>query len=594
MSSRRFELAVFFAVAIVGVIPALSQPHAMVGDGVDAFGTWWFFDWIRLCVEHGGDPSYTRFFFWPIGKDNFAHTGDNFVDAVLSVPFQWLLGARYQPAWIVAMLVGNALTFRPFARLALGDDDRAFAATLLWLVNPYTMFEITAGRPTQAFLWFVPAVPYFCLRLARGGRWTDALWLGAACALVGWTYWYQAIFVAFLLIPVALAELRDAPDRGRTFRLWLLALGVAFLIVAPAAIPMARLWAEGGTPGGTPEKQSILKLPGAIGNSVGEELYGLALMEPYGAPLLTNFAWALPIAWALLSRRLGWRWWVGAAVCLVIGLGPGLRWGEEVRVNVPYMVLYRYLPFFNRLWFPYRLASVIFVVAALGIAAALPARRLRLWAVVLAALGLAEQTRSAAYPFTWHDLRTPQLLVEAGKQGGALLFLPFRIQHDGLIWQTFFDLPTFGGMGESAPVLWPKQFKRQLSTPIAQALRLASTGSEPVPTLPGDALQPLRGHGFRWVVLRRDLVHIEQMHLASIPDPEESVRRVSAVLGEPVGVDGSVVLWDLAAEKWTPPAAYQPTPESLSDAGWTPTPPPEWSTRLSEQGRSGRPMGGGG
>ena len=591
MTRPRQELVVYLLVAVLGVLPALLQPLAMVGDGVDAFGTWWFFDWIRLCIENLGDPSTTRFFFWPHGKDNFAHTGNNFVDAVLSVPLQWVLGARYQPFWVVVVLLGNALTFRPFARLVLGDDDRAFAATLLWLVNPYALFEITAGRPTQAFLWFVPAVPYFLILVARHGRRRDVFWLGAACALVGWSYWYQSFFVALLLLPVVLAELRAAPSRRQALLMWSAALAVAVLIVAPAAIPMARLWSSGGTPGGVPTAQSIFALPGGIGNSVGEELYGLSLMEQYGARLLTNLTWALPIAWAIFRRRLPWRWWVGAALCVAIGLGPGIRLGEQLVVNVPYMVLYRYVPFFNRLWFPYRFVSCVFLVAALGIAAALPAARVRLAAVLLAVVGLAEQTRNAAWPFTWHAVRCPELLVEAGKEGGALVFLPFRIQHDGLIWQTFFRLPTFGGMGESAPVLWPKQFKRQLSTPAAQALRMASTGRDPMPQLPPGSWVPLTSHGFRWVALRRDLVHIEQMHLPSIPEPGEAVGRLTTLLGPPVGVDGGVVLWDLKGG-WSPSAAFLPTAYNLSDEGWTPAGAPEWSSRLAEQGRQGRPDGG--
>ncbi len=587
----RLDLLVFFAVALVGVLPALMQPLAMVGDGVDAFGTWWFFDWIKTCIEHGGDPSYTRFFFWPYGKDNFAHTGDNFVDAVMSVPLQWLLGARYQPVWIVLVMVGNALTFRPFAQQVLGDDDRAFAATLLWVVNPYTLFEITAGRPTQALLWYVPAVPYFLIRVAREGRRADAVWLGIACAVVGWTYWYQACFVAFLLLPVLLAELRASPHRGRTVRLWAGALALAVLLVAPAAIPMARLWSTGGTPGGTPEKQSIFKLPGAIGNSVGQELYGLSLMEAHGARLFTNVTWALPIVVAMVRRKLDARWWVGAVLCVGIGLGPGVRWGEHLWVNVPYMVLYRYLPFFNRLWFPYRFASVGMLVAALGIAAAIPGKRVRLVAIGLALAGLGEQAMHAAFPFTWHDVRCPKLLEEAGKQHGGMVFLPFKIQHDGLIWQTVFRVPTFGGMGESAPVLWPKEFKRQLSTPIAQALRLASTGQEAMPPLPPGATEPLTKHGFRWIALRRDQVLIEGKHLATMPKPEAAVQRVTALLGPPVGVDGNVVLWDLHGG-WTPSAEFAPTELNLSDAGWTPPGEPAWATALAGEGRNGRPDGG--
>lgn len=600
MLRNRLELLLFVVIAFVGVLPALLQPLAMVGDGVDAYGTWWFFDWIKTCIEHGGDPSFTRWFFWPFGKDNFAHTGDNFVDAVLSVPLQWLLGPRYQPVWIMLVLVGNALSFRPLARLLLDDEDRSFVASLLWMVNPYTLFEITAGRPTQAFLWYVPAVPYFLIRVAREGGWARAGWLGVACAVVAWSYWYQAVFVAFLLIPVALSELRRAQSQRGTLLRWGAALALAGAIVAPAAIPMSRLWSSGGTPGGTPEKQSIFALPGALGNSVGAEFQGLALMEQYGARVFSNFMWGVPLSLALAvhiwrSRReapaprsLPWPWWIGGLVCLGIGLGPGLRWGEELWVNVPYMVLYKYVPFFNRLWFPYRFASVCMIVTVLGIAAALPARRVRLVGVLLAALGLAEQGRNAAFPFNWHDVRCPKLLELAGKEGGALVFLPFRLQHDGLIWQTVFRMPTFGGMGESAPVLWPPQFKRTLSTPVARALRLASTGLGPIPPVPSGGLEPLTSRGFRWVALRRDLLHIEAQHLSGMPAPAEAVARLTSIIGEPAGVEHGLVVWDLRQE-WTPPDEFAPTPERLSDAGWTPAPPPAWSTTLAEQGRDGLP-----
>jgi hypothetical protein len=582
------EFALFVGVAVIGVMPAVLQPRAMVGDGVDAFGTWWFFDWIRLCVEGGGDPSFTRFFFWPHGKDNFAHTGNNFVDAVLSVPLQWVFGTRYQPLWIVLVMVGNAATFRPLAQRVLTDPDRAFAATLLWTVNPYTCFEITAGRPTQAFLWFVPAVPYFLIEVLRGGGWRAAVKLGVAAALVGWSYWFQAFFVALLCLPLLVWELRRSPDRPRALLHLGGALLVALLVVAPAGIPMARLWAGGGTPGGTPFEQSIFTMPGALGNSIGDELYGLSLMEGYGAPMLTLWTWGVPMAVALFSRRLPPAWWAGALLCVAVGFGPGIRLGDTLVVNVPYMVLYRYVPFFNRLWFPYRLVSCILLVGSLGIAAALPARRLRLWVVILAALGLWEQGRTRAFPFTWHDVRAPELLVEAGKEGGALIFLPFRIQHDGLIWQTSFRLPTFGGMGEPAPILWPPTFKRQLSTPIAQGLRMASAGTGPLPRLDADALHPLSSHGFRWVALRRDIVLEESARMGSLPSPELAVLRVEELIGAPVGVDGATVLWDLEGT-WQPPERFRATAESLAATGWTASRQPAWTRALAEQGREGRP-----
>ncbi len=580
---RAVEIGVFGAIALVGVLPAALQPTAMVGDGVDAFGTWWFYDWIRLAIENGGDPSFTRAFFWPLGKEIFTHTGNNFVDAVLSAPLQWLLGAHYSPAWTWVMLLGNALTFRPLARAVLGDEDRAFAASLLWMVSPYALFEITAGRPTQAFLWFVPAVPYYLLRIEESRL--DAVKLGIAAALVGWAYWFSSFFVALLCLPLLFR-------RGMPWPRLMLAAAVALVIVAPAAIPMARLWGSGATPGGSPTPaQSIFALPGAVGNSVGASLHGLFLMEFYGAPLFTNLAWGLPLLAAVALTWRQWRWWLGLALCAFIAIGPDFSAGKPVApgempwVNVPYMVLYKYLPFFNRLWFPYRFASAAFVAAALLLAAALPARWIRSSALLLAVIGLAEQARGRIFPFAWHDVRCPPILESVGREGGAIMFLPFRIQHEGIIWQTVFRRPTFGGMGESAPVLWPKGYKGQLSLPVVRSLRTAVERPEAVPH--GADLKPLLERGFRWVILRRDLQAQEHERLSQVPVPSEAVARVGVVLDmAPVATGGAIVVWDLARE-WTPPAEFVVT--GLDQDAWAFVTQPAWEQGLSDLGRMGRP-----
>ncbi len=554
----------------------------MVGDGVDAFGTWWFYDWIRLAMENGGDPSFTRAFFWPLGKEIFTHTGNNFVDAVLSTPLQWLFGPHYSAPWTWMILVGNALTFRPLARAVLGDEDRAFAAALLWMVNPYTLFEITAGRPTQAFLWFVPAVPYYLLRIEQGRF--EAVKLGVAAALVGWSYWFSSFFVAALCLPFLLRH-------PLPWRRLLLAALVAVAIVAPAAIPMARLWGSGATPGGAPAPaQSVFALPGAIGNSVGASLHGLFLMEFHGAPLLSNLAWGLPLLVALALTWRQWRWWLGLGLCAYLAIGPDLAAGkpppagELPLVNVPYMVLYKYLPFFNRLWFPYRFASAAFVAAAILIAAALPARWVRASAILLALLGLAEQARGRIFPFAWHDVRCPPLLEAVAREGGAIMFLPFRIQHEGIIWQTVFRRPIFGGMGESAPVLWPKGYKAHLAFPVVRSLRTAVERPEPVPH--GADVEPLVELGYRWVILRRDLQAQEHGRLSQVPVPSEAVARVGVVLEmSPVATDGPLVAWDLARQ-WTPPAEFSVS--ALDEDDWAFAAQPAWEQGLSELGRLGR------
>ena len=103
---RTIEWSVYALIAIVGVLPAVLAGQHVVGDGVDLYGTLWFFWWVRDCLEHLRSPGFTELFFYPLGKDIFAHTGNNFVDAYLSVPFQWIFGF---PTWAADLHCGLAL-----------------------------------------------------------------------------------------------------------------------------------------------------------------------------------------------------------------------------------------------------------------------------------------------------------------------------------------------------------------------------------------------------------------------------------------------------------------------------------------------------
>lgn len=588
----RRELAVYFAVALLGVLPALLRPTAMVGDGVDAFGTWWFYGWISDCVAHGMDPSFTTRFFFPLGKQIFTHTGNNFVDAVLGIPF-WLAGTRGFALFVVVILVGNALCFRPFAKLVLNDEQRVFAATLLWLVNPYVLFEITAGRPTQAFLWFVPAVPYFLLKCARESGWANAVKLAISAALVGWTYWFACFFEVALCVPLIWSELRRSPQPIVVLQRWTMALVVVVLLVAPAAIPMANAWAAGETPGGVPIQQSIFELPGTVANSVGQRLHGLLLMESYGAPLFSNLAWGIPLAFALgmhvLGQGISRVWWVALVLVGVCAVGPVFNNEGEPLVNVAYMVLFKYLPFFNRLWFPYRFASVGFLIAALAIASVLPRKRAVVLALGLAALGLAEQARNAIFPFAWHDVGAPKLVQTISTLGGSAIFLPWGIQHDGIAWVATARLRLFGGMGESAPALWPKEFKRRLSHPVARGLRAATAHrKQMVGVQSGDVTIWANTDGHpRWLMLRRDLQSEQYAINNEVPTPSLAVARLTEVTGiEPMAVEGALVVWDLSGQLQGP--EFHVSPSDLARDDWAPPSQPVWSMALQRHGRFGR------
>lgn len=579
----RGEVAAYAGLALLAMAPALLHPGSIVGDGVDAYGSHWFYWWMRTCVEHLQSPAWTNLFFYPSGKDVFAHTGLNLLDALLSVPFQWVFGPTlYQPIFMVVLLVGNALTMRALAWDVFGERRAAVVTALLWMTNPYVCYELTEGRPTQAFLWFVPPA-FLCLRrAARQPGWMNAVGLGLAVGLAGWTYWFNGFFLVLLMTPLALFELRDAPDRRGALLRWGGGALVAAALVLPAVAAMAVAARHGAVPGVT-NSGGIFDAPAGIGEGGLTPYRGLYLVERQGAPQLLQPAWGIPLLLALLARRSPVpraRWIAVLAAGLTIGIGPVLIDGVKPVLWTPYMVLYRLLPFFNRLWFPYRVLGVAFVPVCLLIAGW--SQRARWLAPLIVVGSLAGQAYMAVWPLGRHDAASPPMLTALKHEGGALIFLPFKAQHDGLMWQTEFELPTFGGMGETAPTFWPADMRERLNNNFFRALRGAiMVPPQPVPYTPAER-GALEAYGFRWVAVRIHLLDQEVDRIArrrrvpsDIPGARrEAVRLASEVIGSPpAGLDADVVLWDLKGT-YTADAAY-----AYSDARLQAIPP--WIGALS-------------
>ena len=77
------QIPLFFCFLLY-VLPAIIS-STVIGEGIDLFGTLWFYWWVDIWEMGQKDPTL---FFYPYGKDFFAHTGNNLVDAYLSIPFQ--------------------------------------------------------------------------------------------------------------------------------------------------------------------------------------------------------------------------------------------------------------------------------------------------------------------------------------------------------------------------------------------------------------------------------------------------------------------------------------------------------------------------
>ena len=577
------QLAAVVLVALYGIQRALPEGFT-VGDGVDAYGTLWFYWWMKHALLTGQDPGFTDLFFHPLGKDIFGHTGSNLLDAAASVPFQLALGhPGYQKWFVVALMVANALAFVPLARRLLPQAPwAAFAATLAWELNPLVLFEITCGRFTQAFLPFLPLALNHFLALRDDRRWRHALLAGGFTALVGYAYWFYGFALALALGWLAVADLLRATDRRGLAARYLAAGATCLVLVAPAAIPMAALSAAGEVPGITGfAGGSIWEGPVSVRNNVAQTLHGYLLLERHGPSVLATVGTGLPLVpWALLGPgRL--RWLPAFALVMLFALGPTV----QGHVMPHYMAAYWYLPFFQRLWFPYRLAMVAMVPAALavGFLAARLGPRLRLAVPLLVVLvTTVEQARFAIFPFVARDARPPAVMAWVGEHGGGLLDLPFGIYSEAVIWQTFHEQPLFGGMGENAPLLWPEGMKERTREPFVHALiGAAKRPDRPVEVLPSSARDPIVADGFRWVVLHRDLVRQPVREKRDLR--ARTLDNFVELLGAPTATDGSLVVWDLQGTA-TAPEHLRATDERLEAPYTIPDPRPEYEKRLEEGG----------
>jgi len=581
---------VFIALALVAIAGALPAGR-VVGEGVDLYGTLWFYWWQLDCLRTGADPGFTDLFFHPLGKDIFAHTGNNLVDAKLSVPFQLLWGyPDYQKWFVVALLVANGLAFRPLAREVLGEGSPAFLASLAWMVNPFTLFELHCGRPTQALLVFVPLAFWGMVRLERDAHWKWPLLAGAMVAAQAWTYWFMGWFLALAFVPLALSAWRQSEDRPGLLQRWTLAGGVCAGLVGPAAWAMAAAASAGDVPGLVASSGSFFSLPEALPNNVSPTLHGYDLLEQHDVSIFGTVSWGLPV--------LLWAWkgphrtpWLGVLlVVLVFSVGPTLEiHALGLNLLMPhYMVLYRFLPFFDRLWFSYRFLGVAMVPASLALGALLVQWRGRrsaaLWVAAFLGVGLGEQARDGHFPLASVDMAPPATVRWLAEKEGALLHLPFGVYGEQVAWMAVHERPMFGGMAENAPLLWPEGFRERLKNRFVQGLVHAVRGplldeGERGGAPAGDPRahrEALVDEGYQWVVLDRELAGLEVARSRrrldkSDVDPAkvaaEQVAGLSALLGAPSAVDGALVTWHLEGVVQAP-EGLTATEERLKDPSW--------------------------
>jgi hypothetical protein len=460
----RLTAALGLACVLVVTAPVLLQPasRALGLQFVDGFGTQWWFWYLGEVLAGREDLVHTDLLFFPTGKDVFAHTGGNLLDALLAWPLRALLGpvVGYN-AWIALVVLTN---FAAGARLG-----RAFTGEPAWLagvalaLNPWVIQEIGGGRPTQAWI----ALP----ALALAGVWSarrpiGAVLTGVAVAASGWLYWYGGLTIGLVAVVAGLVRLVVLPDRLRSALLLTLAGAVALALVAPAVWWMHGEIGAGAVPGllaldgtgllaplrlttdegGNGGLQVLAPLLGRSGGLL--EVDG-ALVFRSGQPSLSFASGLGGAVAAVIAWRAGQRAACLAALAVVVaGLllacGPAFVVGETMFANRPWVWMVSHVDVMRRWWWPARAIVAVFF----GLAALLPllSRVPGLRWIFLAAM-FVEGFRTAQLPVATWDAAVPApVACLRDAPPGAVIDLPILSDQRNLWFQTEHHHPLLSGM----------------------------------------------------------------------------------------------------------------------------------------------------
>lgn len=570
---RAFPL--FLAVVLGALVfgPGLREGSTVFlgREYVDAWGTQWFYWYVGRQLSGGEGLGKTDLFFHPWGKEVYLHTGANVLDAVLAWPVRWVLGpvAGYN-LFAVGIVIANALAMRALLRDHVKDRLAADVGAVLFAFNPFLLFELRDGRPTQALLAFLLLFWRDYLALGRERSPVRAVRAGLFLALAGLTYWYYALFSGIAAAAIALWRAWK-PERALDRPLFRHALaGVAALaIVLPFAFPMFRAEEVPGLLDVSKWSLSSWVPTTEEGIDIGVYVFDpLSLRSGFYALTDDDKLAFIPedrnvlvvqvvlLVLGLFAAPRGLR---GATVAMLavagaLAVGPSVDLGVDVP-NVLYHGLVRGFRVFRRLWWPSR--ALVLAQIALGILGAFAlARLLRVPGLgALAVAGIAalwgwELDRGGLMPMPVWPAGIPEgyrCLADADE--GAVVELPYAHTQAHLYYQTVHGRPIFGGMVEDNPVFAPKEQVaiQQTNSFVSVLLDQAASGAKPPDYTEADK-QAVYDLGYRWVLLDKR-AYLDPGHEASRVGPAREgrlrwVRRVfGRMLGAPVYEDEITVVY---------------------------------------------------
>jgi len=434
------------AVAMTWPVAVQLETH-IPGGADDLWVHQWTFWWVKQSIMQGHSPFYTDLLFYP-GGVSLAHQNIAWLNIAAWLPLQAVAGgnAAYSLIFIIVFAL-NGFSMYLLVYEFTDSPPAAFIGGLVYGFWPYTLSHY--GHPNMMVTCWVPLTLLYLRRTLERGQKRDALLAGLFLALTGLARWQLLIMggvvLGLYLLYTCLGE--KACRTRRTLGLLALAGGVAGMLMAPLAAPVAATLLAQADPGDVLTNEQTwgqtdllaYVLPGRhhpLWSDAASRIYENFIDNK----VYVAFLGYTTIALALYGTVRRWRqarfWLLAAVVYIALALGPQLRINGQLYPQAP--MPYRLV---GDLWFirilrkPDRfnvfLGLPVGMLASLGVAALSRQRPFsRKPAVLVAAVGMLILREYCLVPYPTAHPVAPVWYSQLAQEPGhfAVLDLPMQMQ----------------------------------------------------------------------------------------------------------------------------------------------------------------------
>jgi hypothetical protein len=571
----------------------LSLSTAIPGDGFDGWQNYWNLWWVKTALlDLQQSPYFTNLLYHPTGYSLLFQTL-NIFNAFLTLPVQLTVGlaASYNFVVLFSFVVGGYGAYLLALHSAgpkKGAQAAAFVAGVVFSYSPFHFAHLLGHMQVISLEW----LPFYALCLGKSLSserlrvFPHVVLPAVFLILTALCDWY---FVLYLLILTALylayRMLVDGTARLHLLKVALI-LGLTALVLSPLLVPMVTEGSRDSSyllsPFETTVRLSADLLAFVTPNEFhpvwGDAAAGLANNYTSSASERMVFAGFIPLALAAYGvwsrRREAAFWAISCFVFFVLALGPYLHiGGQQLPVPLPYLGLYRFLPFFSIARSVSRFSVMVMLslgcLAALGlqrVLASVPQRRVALAGVLTIAL-VAFEFLPAPYPLA--KVKTPplyQTLVRDSSES-AILELPMNWDRPAhLLYQTVHRRPIVAGY-----VTRPNPLSLVEKVPVLQHFRFL--GSDIIVQNPEEVAPEV----FRYLGIEHAILH--DYMLPPGREREATLALVEEVFGDqpPIHDDGQITVYLTGGES-------AGSPFMMLGEGW--------GERRVEDGKAERSLGG--